>query len=177
MPIARADPCTPPHNCPFVLIKGCRKLDKPAMAQLATLSAISCVYVVTRNKQVQYVGEATKFGDRFQKGIKNSEHYAWAQSAGNFNVDAWEMPNDAQFRNAVECEVAFRIRLLGAWPVDLKKIAPHHWHRGEPSIWQASFRASEIVQWLISNRGIAQQPEDAAFLNTFEMLDKQRHPS
>lgn len=168
----------PPHNRTTLCVKvvhddllGRRAvtLDVKNRDEIREWNASICVYVVVRNRTIQYVGSSSRdFFQRFTDGIRQAHRkgYRWPTTDGCYELFLWKIEGPRYFAEAVEAEVAFIHRaVLGDWPIELNQISPkRHLVHPEASAFGKSL-AFGIYAWLLRKEHITSTPDDLAILN------------
>jgi hypothetical protein len=174
-----SDKIKAPYEVPFNLAEyvGVRvKLDADAKKLVHACTFQSAVYIVFRSNVPQYVGESGAVSTRFIAGVEKPEKgYVWQNSGGQFNVYFFEVPDNEAFRQAIEIEVMFLLRLYtGFWPIDSSRVNPFHQLKSDTlEINLASTRAREILEILFKLNPVFgnMSPEEVALLAAFDLTE------
>jgi hypothetical protein len=143
-------------------------LDKRGLSRIKSWAATACVYVIVRDKIIQYVGcSSSNFFVRFTYGISqaHARGYRWPTYDGSYQLFVWNIAEPRNFVEAAEAEVAFLHRaVLGDWPIELNQISPkRHLVHPEASAFGKSL-AFGIYSWLIRKSHVSSDVHDLAFL-------------
>lgn len=143
-------------------------VDSSDLATVQSWEVASCVYVIVRDRIIQYVGcSSVDFHKRFCEGIRAAEKggYKWPTSDGTYDLFIWKIRGPRPAVEAVEAEVAFLHRaVLGDWPIELNQISPK---RGRVQAKESQLGKSMsfgIFAWLMEDEHIYASTEDMEFL-------------